>query len=220
MAKYPLSIVDSEHDGKMAAAFAKLMELHVPQSSKILDPTAGGRLLWANIVSDEPSIFAPYYDITFSDIKELPNTEQQNLSRVRVDRPQWFDAFDAVVYDPPYFIGASDTDDPREENYGTYDYSPSDLEEYMRLTHTVIPDLLKPRGKLILKCSDQFVVAERKFYLHHFEWLRYMQMAFEIVDVMIYRYHRMSPTAFQVKNRPCSVIVHSYFFVGILKDWE
>lgn len=212
MAKYPLSIQDSIHDGKVADAFNQLLTLHVPLGSKILDPTAGSHLLWGNYL--EPTIFGVPYQVTFSDINGGPGNESVNLARARVDREEWLDAFDCVVYDPPYFIGESETQDPREENYGGYHYSRADLEMYMDLTHSVIPSLLKPNGILILKCSDQFVVPERKFYLHHYDWLTHMQYQFEIIDVMVYRYHRMSPTAFQVKDRPCGVIMHSYYFVG------
>lgn len=220
MSKYPLSVQDSIPDGKVSEAFHQLLQLHVPEGAKILDPTAGSRLLWKNILFEDElnlGLGAPY-DITFSDIKEGDGNLQQNLARARMDRPEWFDAFDCCVYDPPYLIGENETSDPREGEYGTYAYSLADLEMYMGLVHTVIPSFLKPGGKLILKCSDQFVVPERKFYLHHYDWLTYMMRAFDIIDLMIYRHHRMSPTAFQVKQRPCSVIMHTYYLVGQMND--
>jgi len=196
----------------MTDAFYQLMMLHVPQGSKVLDPTAGYHMLWGDNLS--PGIFGADYEVTFSDIAGGKDNEQLNLSRARSDRPEWLDSFDAVVYDPPYFIGENEAKDPREAAYGGYAYSLQDLLEYMRLCHTVIPDLLKPKGKLIVKCSDQYVVSERKFYHHHYEWMRNILLAFEITDIMIYRHHRMSPTAFQVKDRPCGVVMHTYYLVG------
>lgn len=218
MAKYPISITDSIHDGKMAAAFWELLKLHVPSGSKILDPTAGGKLLWAGVPDDQFELgFEPQYEITFSDINysgEEYGNYQQNLGRAPTDRPEWVGAFDCVVYDPPYLIGENGTNDGRESQYGSYAFSEEDLKMYMSWVPSVIHKLLKPGGKLILKCSDQYVVPERKFYLHHYEWLRRMTLAFKIIDVMIYRHHRMSPTAFQVKNRPCGIVMHSYYLVG------
>lgn len=220
--KYPLSIQDSLHDGKMSVAFYELLSLHAESGAKILDPTAGKHLLWEAAPKDELKTLGmlPFYDITFSDIEGGPGNEMQNLSRARVDRSDWFEAFDCVVYDPPYLIGENETDDPREKDYGTYAYSTSDLAAYMDLLHTVIPDLLKPKGKVILKCSDQYVVKERKFYPFHYKWMNVMVRDFEIIDIMIYRHHRMSPTAFQVKNRPCCVIMHTYYIVGQLLEFD
>lgn len=219
MAKYPISIQDSLHDGKMASAFWKLLKLHVPSGSKILDPTAGEKLLWAGMPDDQFELgLEPKYDIVFSDInyEDSPGTSnyQQNLGRALDDHPEWVGVFDCVVYDPPYLIGENDTDDGRESQYGSYAFSLADLQMYMSWVPSVIYKLLKPEGKLILKCSDQYVVPERKFYLHHYEWLRRMTLAFKIIDIMIYRHHRMSPTAFQVKNRPCGVVMHTYYLCG------
>jgi hypothetical protein len=41
---------------------------------------------------------------------------------------------------------------------------------------------------------------------------------FRIVDAFIFTHHHMSPTAFQVKDRPCSVIMHTYFLVFQKRD--
>lgn len=215
MAKYPLSILDSISDGKMSDAFAKVLRMHMPAGSNILDPTAGTHLLWKSILfPGEPFAGDPEYNVTFTDINGGEGNEQQNLARAVYDRPQWLRTFDCVVYDPPYFIGEHS---PREEQYGTYAYSEQDLLMYMSLVHTVIPQLLMPKGKVIVKCSDQYVVSERKFYPHHLGWASSMLNEFSIADIMIYRHHRMSPTAFQVKDRPCSVVMHSYFLIGVKK---
>jgi len=205
MAKYPISIQDSLHDGKLGPAFANLLKLHVKPWHEILDPTAGSRLLWEGIPLDK-------YHVYFSDIQGDNGNIKMDLREAGLRFA--LGSFDAVVFDPPYFIGKSKTKDPREDKYGGYVQSYEELRQFIQMCTHPIWHLLKPGGKLIVKCSDQYSVPERKIYTHHIDWAIKMQEHYEIVDIMIYRHHRISPTAFQVKNRPCSVIMHTYFIVG------
>jgi hypothetical protein len=64
------------------------------------------------------------------------------------------------------------------------------------------PELLKEEEKIILKCADQYQTAERRFYPHHHTWIKKLTN-FNITDLLIFTHHRISPTAFQVKDRPC-----------------
>ena len=82
----------------------------------------------------------------------------------------------------------------------------------MDTANVKFPKWLKDNGKLIVKCADQYQTKERKFYPHHYTWIRRLSN-FKIIDFFIFTHHRMSPTAFQVKDRPCSVIMHTYFLV-------
>ncbi len=120
--------------------------------------------------------------------------------------------FDGIIYDPPYFFGYSGSSDPRREDYGDYVQTYQKLLEFMNVANSSFPKLLKENGKLIVKCADQYQTKERKFYPHHHTWINRLTN-FEIIDLLIFIHHRMSPTAFQVKNRPCSVIMHTYFLV-------
>ena len=81
---------------------------------------------------------------------------------------------------------------------------------FIDIANKKFPKLLKDDGKLIVKCADQYQTVERKFYAHHYEWIKRLDN-FNIIDLNIFIHHRLSPTAFQVKNRPCSVIMHTYF---------
>jgi len=219
--KYPISVQDKLHDGRMSRAFVELLKLHIQPGSLILDPTAGSHLLWQAYTEADNDLIKdidPPYEIKFSDIKGGEENIIQNLAFVQEDWPEWEESFDCVVYDPPYLIGENATNDPREEKYGAYCFSEEDLKAYMAYIPRQIRWLLKPKGRLILKCSDQYVVSQRKFYPHHYEWMRRMVLSFTIIDIMIYRHHRMSPTAFQVKNRPCSVVMHTYYIVGEKND--
>lgn len=120
--------------------------------------------------------------------------------------------FDGIIYDPPYFFGYKGSDDPRRKDYGDYLQTLDSLIEYMDVANSKFNSLLKDDGKLFVKCADQFNPKERKFYVHHHTWINRLTN-FDIIDLFIFIHHRMSPTAFQVKNRPCSVIMHTYFLV-------
>jgi len=119
---------------------------------------------------------------------------------------------DGIIYDPPYFFGYTGSNDPRRQDYGDYIQTYNDLLWFMDYANERFPKWLKKDGKLILKCADQYQTKERKFYPHHITWVNHLTN-FQQTDNLIFIHHRMSPTAFQVKNRPCAVIMHTYFLV-------
>lgn len=190
----PLSCLE----GTAADAFGKVLAFHL-DGDRVLDVTYGMGLSWRGL--QEPS------GLVKSDRVALYG---QDLFTACADRLDWREAFDLVYYDPPYFAGVVTSDDPRAEAYGGYD---ADLRRYMAATPS-LAGFLRPGGKLILKCGDQFDVRDRRLHLYHLDWIAAMAPAFEVVDFYVYRYHRVSPTAYQVKNRPCAVVMHSYFIVG------
>ena len=120
--------------------------------------------------------------------------------------------FHGIIYDPPYFFGYKGSKDPRRKDYGDYLQSYEDLLWYMDFANSQFPTWLTDEGKLIVKCGDQYQTKERKFYPHHYTWINRLTN-FDLIDLYVFIHHRMSPTAFQVKNRPCSVIMHTYFLV-------
>ena len=134
-----------------------------------------------------------------------------------IDELDYSNEFDCIVYDPPYFFGYEGSDDPRREDYGDYLQSYEDLLWFMDTANEKFPSILREGGKLILKCADQYQTVERKFYCHHNTWIQRLSN-FEITDMNVYVHHRISPTAFQVKDRPCSVIMHTYFLTFNLKN--
>lgn len=189
-----------------------ILTFHVPPSKqvRILDPTCGKRHLWVNFL--QPSLrgntrLEEYGNVVFSDIKDFGYNIVSSVEDLQFEEP-----FNAIVYDPPYFFGYEDSDDPRREDYGDYTQTYEDLIWYMDKANEKFPELLREKGKIILKCADQYQTNERKFYSHHNTWISRLKN-FEITDVLIFTHHRISPTAFQVKDRPCSVIMHTYFLV-------
>lgn len=201
MARYPSSVLD----GTAADALSTVLSFHVPAGSSVLDPCCGQSIWW-----DPRTLSA--YKVTRSDI--LPPYEL-DLFHALSHHPDWERAYDCVVYDPPYLVDAVAHADPREAAYGGYNITEQDLADYMRAMHYPIRDLLKPGGKIIVKCQDQYMSKERCFKTRHLEWMLRLQLyKFDLIDFYVYRYHRASPTAYQVKDRPCSVICHSYMIVA------
>jgi hypothetical protein len=209
MAKYPIS-----HNGKkkLGVFFKEILAFHIPpfKDEVILDPTCGKKHLWeeflkTNLLNENE--IKEYGQIIFSDIRDYGQTIISDVKNLNFDYQ-----FDGIIYDPPYFFGYKNSSDPRRADYGEYAQSLNELIEFMDVANTKLVNLLKDDGKLIVKCADQYNTKERKFYSHHYTWINRLSN-FQIIDLFVFIHHRISPTAFQVKNRPCSVIMHTYFLV-------
>ena len=209
MVKYPLS----HNRGKeLGEYFYEILTFHIPPSKDktILDPTCGKKHLWVEFFKPDLNgniKLEKYGRIVFSDIVNYGQEIVSNIKDLNFDIQ-----FDGIVYDPPYFFGYADSKDPRREDYGDYIQTYDDLLWFMDIANEKFPLWLKDDGKLIVKCADQFQTEERKFYPHHYTWIHKLTN-FNIIDLFIFIHHRLSPTAFQVKKRPCSVIMHTYFLV-------
>jgi len=209
MARYPIS-----HNGskKLGDYFKEIIEFHIPPSkdTRILDPTCGKKHLWTDFYTTTLKGDIPlnnYGDVVFSDIVDYGQDIVSDLKDLKFDKP-----FNCIVYDPPYFFGYKGSNDPRRKDYGDYIQEYDDLIWFMDFANEKFPEWLTDDGKLILKCADQYQTKERKFYAHHYTWISKLSN-FNIIDLTIFTHHRISPTAFQVKNRPCSVVMHTYFLV-------
>jgi hypothetical protein len=209
MPKYPIS-----HNGnkKLGEFFKEILTFHIPPSKQkaILDPTCGRKHLCEEYLKHDlrgENALKEYGKVIFSDIRDYGQEIVSDVKSLDFDFQ-----FDGIIYDPPYFFGYEGSDDPRRTDYGDYIQTLDDLIDFMDVANSKFVSLLKDDGKLIVKCADQYNTKERKFYAHHNTWINKLTN-FEIIDLFIFIHHRMSPTAFQVKNRPCSVIMHTYFLV-------
>lgn len=209
MARYPISHNRGKQLGEF---FHEILNFHIPPSKEksILDPTCGKRHLWVEFF--KPSLLSKtkleyYGKIVFSDIEDYGQEIVSDVKDLEFEIK-----FDGIVYDPPYFFGYEGSTDPRREDYGDYLQSYEDLLWFMEIANSKFPSWLKEDGKLILKCADQYHTEERKFYPHHYTWINKLTN-FNLIDLFIFIHHRLSPTAFQVKKRPCSVIMHTYFLI-------
>ncbi|MEM2615807.1 MAG: hypothetical protein QXO44_03575 [Thermoplasmatales archaeon] len=209
MTKYPIS-----HNGnkKLGDFFEEILSFHIPPSRDkiLLDPTCGRKYLWENYMikdSNGRSKLDEYGRVVFSDIKAYGQDIVSDIRDLNFDYQ-----FDGIIYDPPYFFGYDGSGDPRREDYGDYVQSYQELLDFMDIANAKFPHWLKENGKLIVKCADQYQTKERKFYPHHYTWINRLTN-FVIIDLFVFIHHRISPTAFQVKNRGSSVIMHTYFLV-------
>jgi len=209
MARYPLSHNAGKNHGEY---FSEILTFHIPPSKdkRILDPTCGKRHLWTEYLKTTLSgerKLDEYDEVVFSDIIDYGYNQVVNIADLAFD-----ETFDGIIYDPPYFFGYAGSNDPRREDYGGYLQPYEKLIWFMDIANEKFPTLLSKDGKLILKCADQYQTKERKFYPHHITWVNRLSN-FKLIDQFVFVHHRMSPTAFQVKDRPCSVIMHTYFLV-------
>jgi hypothetical protein len=215
--KYPLS-----HNLGLSVPdkFAEIMKFHFPPNPEtiILDPTCGKRYIWETILRNAS---VPYYDlngdkikgfpwnIVFSDIEDFGYNTVSDVLDLKLPY-----LGNGIIYDPPYFFDSEVTSekDDRRDDYGNYGQSYESLIWFMDVANNRFPKLLTEDGKLILKCSDQYNVKDRTFYPLHITWINHLTN-FELIDLYVCLYHKLTPTAFQVKDRPCSVIMHTYFLV-------
>jgi len=209
VAKYPISHSLGKNLGDF---FKEILTFHISPSKEkiILDPTCGKKHLWAEFLKKDLNSKFPleeYGKVIFSDRVNYGQEIVSNIKDLKFDYQ-----FDGIIYDPPYFFGYKGSTDPRREDYGDYIQTYNDFLWFMDFANEKFPEWLKPDGKLIVKCADQYNTKERKFYPHHYTWINRLSN-FNIIDLFIFIHHRLSPTAFQVKNRPCSVIMHTYFLV-------
>ena len=180
---------------------------------RILDPTCGDKLSWRYYFDlhrrkNEGFFCSCFsYEVYFSDIKRGEFQDEvillQDLN---------FDfLFDAIFFDPPYIFGNKNTEDVRELQYGGYENTYDDFCSLLGKANDKFPSLLKENGLLFLKATDVFDLSQRK-YCHHSDWLSLFDN-FVIVDCFITLHHHISGTAWQVKERPCSILNYTYLFV-------
>jgi methylase of polypeptide subunit release factors len=208
MAKYPLSCLD----GSASQAFLAVLQQHSPNydttQAAVLDLTYGTGISW-----NDAGMFGPCSLVASDAEPKLTHVFKQDCFTAVQDRPEWREAFDVAFFDPPYFCDVDQSDDPRQQAYGGYAVAPAMLARYVAFAQQ-LPTFLKPGGKAIVKCGDQFHVKSRTLMLHHVDWIASLRQTMQVVDFYVYRYHRGNPTAYQVKDRPCSVITHTYFIVA------
>lgn len=123
-----------------------------------------------------------------------------------------FGTVDAIFFDPPYIFGNAQGSDERKEDYGEYHYGFSEVEEFIRKANEILPDCLKEKGLLLLKYTDVFSLKERKFYFCPPLWSQALSK-FKAIDHYIIQHHHISPTAWQVKDRPCGIVNYTYLTV-------
>lgn len=119
---------------------------------------------------------------------------------------------DAIFFDPPYIFGRKKGNDVRSQDYGGYDYALEQVKDFITSANNNFPEFLKDKGLLFLKHTDVFSLEERKFYFCASIWPIILSN-FKVIDHYIVPPHHISPTAWQVKNRPCGIVNYTYLTV-------
>jgi len=177
-------------------AFIMILNFHLRNGDSILDPTYGKGLSWEEYERNQKLKNSMLWTPKTYDIITKYNLEQcVDLSK----------KFEAIFFDPPYIFDIQKTDDGREENYGEYHHALEDIEQLFQLANITFPSLLIPNGKLFLKYTDVFSMKARKFFFCTMQWINIMKN-FKVIDHYIIQHHHISPTAYQVKNRPCGIV--------------
>jgi len=206
MGKRP--IVALQTSVEFSRALQMILEFHLFEEAVIIDPTPGNKHSWKFYLTelDKHRFLSPKkFDIQF--IPDDITTFQKTKEYVEENGPA-----DAMYYDPPYLFGASGTKDYRTKDYGGYHYTFDEVKNFVAIANEMIPGFLKDTGLLFFKYTDVFSLAERKYYPCFVLWPNVMTN-FEVVDHYIIQHHHVSPTAWQVKDRPCGIVNYTYLTV-------
>lgn len=190
----------------------QVLSFHLPEGATILDPTPGEKYSWKYYLKETKK--SSFFPLKKFNIHFIPDDiDNFNLTTAHVKEKG---AADAVFFDPPYIFGAIGQGrawgDDRQEDYGGYNYGFSEVEEFMKKANEILPDCLKEKGLLLLKYTDVFSLKERKFYFCPPLWSQALSK-FKAIDHYIIRHSHISPTAWQVKNRPCGICNYTYLTV-------
>ena len=157
--------------GRNAALFSDIARLYIPDGSRVLDMTYGLGNFWTDRLKER-------YDLVTMDL-ERPAMVKAALERL----PFKYDAFDAVVLDPPYAGQGADT------VIGAYNYGlVGDLtrERVLGLYAgglTEADRVLRPGGVVIVKCQDQVRSGAQEW--NHISIFQLMPLGFEAVDLFV-----------------------------------
>lgn len=190
-------------------ALYMVLDFHLQEGATILDPTCGNKYSWEDV-------FKKRNEHCFFPTKEMIITHHDIKQGGKFSQLPYKKEFDACFFDPPYIWGVMGSKDKRKTDYGEYNHTFEDIENMFISANTALPKYLKPRAKLFLKYADVFSLKERKFYLTQPLWVKALTN-FVPIDHYIIQHHQVSGTAFQVKNRGCSVGNYTYLTVFQLK---
>lgn len=191
-------VILSAHVGQNAELFAKVMQLHVPQGSKVADVTYGRGVFWSSIPANT-------YQVTASDIDLDPDGHRFDgftyLDSVDCRAlPHEDHSFDALVFDPPYMEGFYRREQTQLAGNGTHStfrraYSSGSATDGGPKWHAAVVDMymragaealrvLVPGGMLLVKCQDE--VSANKQRLTHVEIINgYEDMGFYCKDLFV-----------------------------------
>ncbi len=187
----------------------QILSFHLRKGGTLLDPTCGEKFLWKEYFRQSKHRGfhpLPKYEITFSDTKDFGDNIVSRFQDL-----DFTSKFDGIVFDSPYIFDADKTD-KNKRDYGGYDHNFKHIQNLISDANSIFPSMLKDNCLLFFKCSDVFSIKEKKFYFCGSLWIQILDN-FVLKDMHIIIYHNISGTAWQVKDRPCSIVNYTYLFV-------
>ena len=197
-----------------AEVFPQILDLHVPEGSRVADVTFGTGVFWKNVNLSK-------YELISSDIAN--GIDCRKL-------PYENEGFDAVVLDPPYMEGLLRNNKDHKAGGGSHSafreyYSNGDeVNNDGPKWHGAVTDLyykagaecfrvLKDNGVLIVKCQDE--VSANRQWLTHVEIINhYEQLGFYIKDLFVVVRQNKAVIA-RLKKQVHARKNHSYFLVFV-----
>lgn len=196
-----------------AEVFPQILQLHVPEGSKIADVTYGSGVFWRNVDLSK-------YDLLPSDIAN--GVDCRSL-------PYNDSSLDVVVLDPPYMEGLLRGNTEHKAGGGSFSafrqyYSNGDEKSHGPKWHAAVSDLyykagaeghrvLKDNGVMIVKCQDE--VSANRQWLTHVEIINhYEKLGFYTKDLfVIVRQNKAGIT--RLKKQVHARKNHSYFLIFV-----
>jgi tRNA G10 N-methylase Trm11 len=207
-------VVLSSYISGNSEVFPQILDLHVPDGSKIADVTHGTGVFWKKVDLSR-------YDLHPSDIAD--GVDCRNL-------PYENESFDCIVLDPPYMEGLLRNTKSHKAGGGTHSafreyYSNGDeVSNDGPKWHGAVTDLyykagaealrvLKEKGILIVKCQDE--VSANRQWLTHVEIINhYEALGFYTKDLFVIMRTNKAGIA-RLKKQVHARKNHSYFLVFV-----
>lgn len=199
---------------RFAQVFLQVLEFHLFEGAEIIDPTPGEKYSWEEYEQKKGKGFFPPMNFNIHFIPDDITTFLKTKAHVKENGPA-----DAIFFDPPYIFGSKKGPDVRRKDYGEYDHNISDVKNFMQKANKCFPSFLKESGMMLLKYTDVFSLKERRFYFCAALWPSLFSN-FRVIDHYIIPHHHISPTAWQVKNRPCGIVNYTYLTVFCKENFQ
>ena len=209
-------ITMSAHVSGNSDVFPKILDLHVPDGSKIADVTYGSGVFWKKVDINRYDLY-PSDISTGVDCRSLPYDDQ---------------SFDAIIIDPPYMEGLLRQNKSHKAGSGSHtsfrDYYSNGTESSQNgpKWHAAVTDLynkageeafriLKYNGVAIVKCQDE--VSANRQWLTHVEIINYYEkIGFYTKDLFIVMRQNKAGVS-RLKKQVHARKNHSYFLVFVKK---
>jgi hypothetical protein len=198
-------LVFSAHMGTNDEVFPYVLQLYVPDGSKVADVTYGNGVFWKQVETEK-------YDFHPSDLKSGVNC---------LKLPYGDGIFDAVVFDPPYMHTPGGTAHNGHQNFEQY-YNNNGINHTTKKYHEAVLDLyfraadeaariLRGDGIYIVKCQDEVCANQQR--LTHVEIINELELKNFVVEDLFVVLRRNKPGVSRMLKQVHARKNHSYFLV-------